>query len=440
MKYYEQIKSIVLLLLVALSLFLTFRIWSYQPNYKIIEENQVVAKKIGKYKEIDQILLPYRLIVSENDKLYGNVSYKKLNEIMSTMSSWKPKGLDFEKNNLTYDDINNFISENKHITLFYSAEVPIKVFQSILNFSDSDITNITFDRLIIDWGNLNDSNIKINFINTKNKTLYSTKVPIKESDFQDDVLRHLEDLDLYQEVKRIKKLSLYVPTEQVKLNQYTYYIDEVSPDMFRDILFNDPNIVKKNNESEDSLKYTDGMALMTVDTNSRIFNFVNPSSENISNISLAELWNNTFQFVNNHGGFNGDYRYASVNMEKHVIDYQLFMHGYPVFSSITSTQITATWGNNQIFRYKRPYFFLEMDISSEKKSELLHSGAKIIELVDETNKLQLSSIDDLVVGYYLVQNDNDLLYTLVPSWFAIIKGSWIRLSPQILGGVEYGLE
>lgn len=440
MKYYEQIKSVVLLLLVALSVFLTFLIWSYQPNYKIIEESKVETKTVGKHKNIQQVLLPYRLIVSQNKKLYGDVSSKNINDIMTTISSWKATSLEFERNNLSYDYINNLIANDKHITLFYLSEVPLKVFQSILTFSEPEVTNITFDRLILDWSQLNDSSLKINFVNTKNKTLYSTRVVISTANFQTNVLDRLTNLNSYEEVKRMKKLSLYVPTEQVKVTQYTYYIDEVSPDTFRDVLFTDPNIVKKNSESTDYLKYTDGMSLMTVDTSSKVFNYVNPAYEQLTNIPLADLVNNSFQFINNHGGFNGDYRYSSINMDKHAIDYQLFIHDYPVLSSITSTQITAMWGYNQIFRYKRPYFYLEMDIPSEKKSDSLHSGKKIIELVNQTNKLQLSTIDDIVVGYYLVQNHSDLLYTLIPSWFAIIKGNWVRLSPQFLGGVEYGLE
>lgn len=441
MKYYEQIKSFVLLLLVAVSLLLTFLIWSYQPNYKVIEESKVDTKTIGKHKNVEQVLLPYRVIVSEYGQLLGNVSTRNLNKMMSAIASWKTRKLHFETNNLTFEDINELIANDKHITLFYSEEVPIKVFQSILTFEEPNITKITFDRLVIDWSTVNQSYIKINFINTHNKTLYSAKVAISKSNFQSEVLKYLKNLDSFEEIKRLKKLSLYVPKKEVKLNQYTYYIDEVSPDTFRDVLFNDPNIVKKTTESTNSLKYTDGMSLMTVDTNKKVFNFVNPSSEKITTeISMADLWHNTFQFINNHGGFNSDYRYTAINMDKHVVDYQLFIHGYPVFSSITNTQITAMWGNNnQMFRYIRPYYFLEMDISSEKKTEQLPSGTKVIQLV-ETNKLKLSSVDDLVVGYYLVQNNSDLIYTLVPSWFAIMDGEWIRLTPKNVGGVRYGLE
>lgn len=441
MKYYEQIKSVILLLLVTLSILLTFLNWNYQPNYKIIEETKVETKTVGESKTLQEVFLPYRVIVSENNKLLGDVSTNNLNHLMWTISNWKTTELKFEQNNITIEEINNLITKNRHITLFYSVEVPFKVFQSILTFSKSEIPESSFDRIMIDWSKLDQSNfIKIHFVNTKENTLYSTTVFISESNFHSNVLEPLEGLTEFKEVKRNNALSLYVPIEPVKLYRYTYYIDEVSPDKFRDVLFHDPNIVKKNNDSSDSLKYTDGMSLMTVDTNSKVFNFVNPASEKLTDISISDLVNYSFQYINNHGGFNGDFRYVSVNLEKHVTDYQLFMHGYPVFSSITSTHITSTWGNNQIFRYKRPFYLLEMDISSEKKSELLYSGIRIINTISQSSKLDLSAMDDLIVGYNLVQNDSDLLYTLEPSWFAIIKGNWIRLSPELLGGVEYGLE
>lgn len=440
MKYYEQVKSFILLLLVALSIFLTFLIWRYQPNYKVIEDTQVETKKIGNPIKVEESLLPYRIISSENDKLVGDVTNKDLTKVLDAITSWKATGLDFEKNSLVNDDINQLITKNHHITLFYSAEVPIRVFQSILPFSESEITNISFNRLIIDWSNVKEGHLKINFVNTNNKTLYSTKVSISESEFQNSVLKSLENAISYKEVPRMKNLSLFVPIEEVKMNEYTYFIEENATDHFRDVLFNDPNIVKKNNESENTLKYTDGMSLMTVDTKNKTFNFVNPTSENMTDISIADLWKYSFDFINNHGGFNGDYRYSSINVKNHVIDYQLFIHGYPVYSDMTSTQITAIWGNNQIFRYKRPYYYLDMDISSAKKEISLPTSDEVMERIDQMGTIRLSTVDEILTGYYIAQkDDNQLLYTLVPCWFAIANGIWVPITPEI-GGGEYGLE
>ena len=56
MKYYEQVKSITLLLLVLLSVALTFIIWTYTPDLTPIEKSETEEVSIGVKKEIVEAL------------------------------------------------------------------------------------------------------------------------------------------------------------------------------------------------------------------------------------------------------------------------------------------------------------------------------------------------------------------------------------------------
>ena len=105
---------------------------------------------------------------------------------------------------------------------------------------------------------------------------------------------------------------------------------------------------------------------MTVDTQRKVLNYVYPAAESITPIPAAYLLRESFDFINDHGGVTADYRLTSMNIPKHVTEYQLYLQGFPVHSSMTSTRISTTWGDNSIFRYRRPYYLLDMDIKSEK--------------------------------------------------------------------------
>ena len=50
-------------------------------------------------------------------------------------------------------------------------------------------------------------------------------------------------------------------------------------------------------------------------------------------------------------------------------EYQLYKQGFPVVSTVTTTSITTTWGENQIFRYKTTLLFTGFNINSEKFKE-----------------------------------------------------------------------
>src|SRR5690606_19847405 len=343
MRYSEHIKSIALLFLVTLSLVLTFLIWTHTPKLQIIEEKQVERVMVGKQKDLQYVIKPYRILVRDQNEWSGTVGSAVINDLTELMTSWKGTNLQFVQNNMSNQKINDFLRNNNRMTLFYPEEIPMKVFHAILPLSQDEIPELTFNRMIIDWNKLKTNHvITLYFLSEKNRMLFSTEVNMSESYFNTSILETLDRLIDYEEVKIQNLLSLYVPTEKIVLIQFTYYIDEIQPDTFKDILFYDPAIVRKNVESSGSLKYTDGMTLMTVDTNLRNLNYVNPSAESLASITASRLLFESYDFINDHGGFTGDYRLMSMNLQKHITEYQLYKQGYPVFSNDKSTRIITT--------------------------------------------------------------------------------------------------
>nr|WP_106782014.1 two-component system activity regulator YycH [Lysinibacillus timonensis] len=439
LKYIELTKSIILTILVILSLVLTFSIWSYTPNLQTIDEAAVEQITVGPEKTINEVIKPYRILFSEENTLRGTLTSSEIDEIISKIANWNATEFKFVQSNLTEQKINNLINYDKRITLFYESEVPLSLMNSMMLLSGQTVPEISFNRLIIDWNNLSAGSITIYFISNENDTLYSTEITMNEQQFLGTIIEPTQNLRIYHEIVREDELSLYVPENQFELYNYTYYIDEIPPDTFKDILFIEPSIVKRIIDSSSTEKYIDGMSLMTVDKGSKTFNYVYPTSESFGEVQTSKLLQDSFDFVNEHGGFTGDYRYKNINPTRHIVEYQLYLRGLPVFSSITLTKITTTWGDNQIFRYRRPYYNLDMDISTEKNVSQLPSGIDTVNSIEQSKTLDLENIDELYIGYYL-KKENDLIYTFEPSWFAIINGSWIRLTTELLKGDEYGLE
>ncbi len=442
LKTVELVKSILLTFLVLLSLVLTFSIWSYTPNLQIIEEKPVNQIKLGTDKVLSDVVKPYRVIFSDDEGLRGTIGSEEIDELLSTLANWKSSEVGFIQGDLSSQMINNMINDNQQVTLFYDAEVPLSIFNTLHFLIQNEVPNASFNRLIIDWSNLSAENrITVNFVSTNNGTIYNTDFTINSNHFINTIIQPSKSFGKYEEIERTNELSLYVPKDPIELLNLTYFIGEIHPDRFKDILFIEPSIVARNIESASSERYIDGMAVMTVDTNTRIINYVYPASESINEISSTKLLKDSYEFVNDHGGFTGDYRFKVMNKLQHVVEYQLYLQGLPVFSSMTTTKISTTWGDNQIFRYRRPYYYLDANISSEKNIVQLPSGDELIESIKRSKNINLESLDEIYLGYYFSQrNENESVYNLEPSWFGIINGNWVRLTPEMLGGDEYGLE
>lgn len=101
MKYVEPLKSTFLLLLVILSLILTFSIWSYTPPYQVIEESQVEQITVGDQKELHQVVKPYRLLVNQNGNFSGTISNSVMDDLMGTFLNLHASELSFVQSNLT---------------------------------------------------------------------------------------------------------------------------------------------------------------------------------------------------------------------------------------------------------------------------------------------------------------------------------------------------
>ncbi|AWE09160.1 hypothetical protein DCE79_18260 [Lysinibacillus sp. 2017] len=444
MKYIEQTKSFLLTFLVLLSVTLTLMIWSYKPDYELIEESKVEEILIGETKELKDVLKPYRALFRQNDEYYGTVSTNVINSIYDQLSTIHTSQLNLINSDLTDAEINEILRMNNQVTLFFNEEIPIQIFANLLSISDKEVPDASFTRLLVDWSGIEaNDQVQLLFLNTEKRTLFRASADVPNTKrFLAEVTEPAKTYSPYTEVERDSLLSLYVTQDPLKSTKYTYFIDETHTDKFKNLLFSDPNIVKGNIESAQSEKYTDGTSLMTVDKQNRIFNYVYPPAESIALIPSERLLSDSFDFVNDHGGFTVDYRLSTMNIGKHMTEYQMFLHGYPIYSNMTMTRIVTTWGENRIFRYRRPYYSIESnaDIPSERTVKQLSSGTEVIAGLQNDSESSFEDIDDLVVGYYLTQDLEKDLFLLEPSWFIISNNSWTRILPEHLGGIDNGLE
>lgn len=86
---YENIKSVILTILVLLSLLLTWNLWTYQPNYDTMENNKTVAEvTVSEKQEVKKIVSPDSVIFHVKGSHYGTNNPTELEKMINEMSSW----------------------------------------------------------------------------------------------------------------------------------------------------------------------------------------------------------------------------------------------------------------------------------------------------------------------------------------------------------------
>lgn len=444
MRYLEHVKSAVLVILIALSLLLTFSIWTYTPPYATRDAAPLIDIAIAEKKRTSDVIKPYRMLLSYSGAagMKGSLSSNEMDGTMGLMRMWSLDSPRLVDNEAQTDEINAVLRAPNQIVFSYPTEIPIQSFRQIITFADEAIPDFSFDHLVVHWvSGTNGVSAEVSFINTVSQRIF--RADVLNSDVQ-DFLTRVEDMDrrlpIYNEIAREDQLALYVSSVQLPLEEYTFGLEEISPEKFKNALFTNPNLVRSNPVGLASQQYTDDSALMNIDYGPRRISYVHPASETELPGDSAKLIANSIEFVNEHEGWTDDYRLSRINANTQQISYQLHLKGLPVYSDSMATDLTQYWGLNDVYRYIRPYYTLNQSSPFRTARKQLPSGQFIYDYLAAQENVDMNLITDIKPGYYVRRDPAQPILVLEPFWYYQLSGTWVRIVPEVSGGGAIGLE
>lgn len=452
LRYLEQTKSIVLAVLVLLSVTLTFSIWSYKPHYEKVENEDSVKVSMEKKLDLQDVIQPYRLLVHSDGQWTGTADKQEMSTIFDQLKKWELSDITPVSNNFSVAKLNDLMLLDNRLIFQYDSEVPMPIFQNLLPKMTKKAPEVSFDHLIISWSALNKDDVPTNeltvfFSNAKQKQLYRAKLKIKsEKSFEKNFLNNTKDFSPYIPFQRKDTNTLFLPTTKPKISEFKYLISSISIEDFKAALFTTPKIVKMSPDDASGIeKYTDDKSIMTVNRNLYMETFVDSTAtEGQENIQKTHLITNTFEFINQHDGWTGDYRYSNVDYSSQSVDYQLYIENLPVYeTNLGTTKIETFWGNGRIYRYIRPTYKLAYLPQEKNKEVKLVSGETMANKLIENKEIDFNKISALRIGLAMKQDKTRTsIYLFEPTWFYKLDGKWHAVSHEdaVVGGGTDGLE
>ncbi|MCR8849880.1 two-component system activity regulator YycH [Rossellomorea sp. SC111] len=436
---YEKIKSIVLTLLVCISVFLTFNLWTYSPGYDTINSDAYDVSVGGKLKDNElntHLIKPYKLFYHGRDKTVGTTNQTEMNKVTEQLGKWSLFEIKNVSNEYSVQEINTLIQGQDKFELIFPDIVPLSVFSQGLSLEEKNVSSASFNRIVIDLENNNNRDTGSIFFITvsddkEKKTVYESQVSLASMDSfkRTFVQRALYNSAYRQYVEQpiSGKKTIFLPKDAEEYISYYYYTELSSLDEYKQALFSDPNSVNMGSV-DDLVTYMDVSSILTVDKNHNTFSFVNPSEEKDNGSAPAMLVQKSMEFVNDHGGWTDDYQLFSISPYENKIVYRLFLQNHPVFNDNGMAEISQTWGLNGINKYSRPYF--KLDFSFKDTAEvLLPSGSSVIYALNQVDSIDLNYVEDIAVGYKMTRDPNESRkLNFEPSWYYKYDGNWLRLS------------
>ncbi len=438
----EMLKTIFLAILVFSSIFLTLNIWTYSPDFDPIDDKTYIKDvAIPDSKQLSSIIKPIQMIYYDGNQHYGTTSEEMIGEMIDEMANWDFKSFQEISSNISNEEIQSIISENGMSEFVFSDSVPFSIYNEVIRLSvEDDLPENDFDRILVKAVEEGLEYSPVYFIESDTKRVYRCSIESYNiQKFKEKMLAMANDLVAYSVINTSSANYLYVPTNSTTVNYYKYYIEPLEVQKFKDTLFQDPSAVTQEYTAFEE-EYTDLQSIMRIDNEKMMLYYVNPTRDLNYETTSADLLERSLQYMNEHDGWDENYRYVDLDKDEKKTTFRLFVNGLPVFNKSGISEVKQVWNKDAIYRYDRPMFSLNLTLP-DLQSATLPSGREVYKQLKKIDGFEPDLLEYLQIGYKMTRDvEEQRLIILEPTWYYKYNNQWEQFSVEDSGGIQDGLE
>lgn len=438
---FERTKSIILIILIAISSYLTWSIWTYEPKYEKIDQNKYINIESDE-KRVDDVIKPNHILIHRANQHFQASDQADIEKTEKQMSKWKLYNLKRHSPQFTRKEFEDFVHAPGTVEIIFPDDIPLALYKTALHIKDKEVPTFSFDRIIYKQKDIHAQKAIIYFASSKDLNFLEASVETsKLRNFDVTFYQNASTYPEYESYSINKHHQVFIPKHQVTLNRYKYYMSSLDIGNFKDALFTDPMNVRHGTVVGGE-EYTDGTRLMSVNKDTYMISYINPSQKSTMLSSSSDLLAKSIEFINNHAGWKGsNYRFASMNETTESVKFRLYNENYPVFNQLGMSEIKEIWGDEQIYSYQRPYFTLDFELPSETQKVLMPSGSDVMKQLKLKRYFDYMNVEDVTLGYTLsIAPLETNLILLEPTWYYRSGDDWLAVPFDESGGKINGLE
>ena len=408
----EAVKSIVLVILVLLSLALSYLIITYQPDYEIFTKRATQKAVDSNKNDLLNFLIP--------DSVVKNYEGSREEPIVQN-SITKVASVDAVKNKKVLKDLLSILSDGESVE------------SRVRNRNIEDITTNNVEKILINYQvTLDTALVKPIFFSEENSNIsleFDTIVLLKDRPnmiylYKKDDKNYLQ-ITLKEEIYE-KINSKFNERKQsyanYSLNNRFIYLEEADEDNIIDEYsaeeVNLNKLAKDIFEKKDNLRIsnedevTDGYGILRSINNRLVY--TNPSNEGGREVGATVAINNTMNFLEL--GYIGDTNYQLTTALEGIIIFQEAYKDSIVFSKDGHADIISEDNSGGIYKLTSPKKLTKTYLSSREAE--LYSVEKTEYVINYLyDKVNLKEIDDIVLGYDKIYNKDRNSFSYIPAWY-----------------------
>ena len=408
----ENFKTIVLINLVVISLFLTFNLWTYVPDSTSMQNAKFVQGNEGMNQtKISDVVRPTSIIVHKDKNHYGSRREADIESIYKPLEVGELHG--FREISITKGDFLSYVHGEGKVELVFPTDIPFDAVKSMFNMKEKSTDKPKhFNRILLDPSRSKDQEIKINFVSDgDNFKIYEAKLSgVYLKDIVNAQNQFIVSAKPYFDYQMNDMKKLFLPDGTTELNNITYISSNLAVDTFKNALFSDPRYLSPITEISKET-FTDGIRSMEIENNRHMLKYKNSSVLTEKTIDNLMLLQKSFEFVSGHSGSLDSYRLDYMNKGETV--FRLHEDGYSVFNTDGLAELRQKWGSEEVMEYERP--LLSLNTKGIEQKVTLPSGHVVIASLENNPEIKKQLIKDIGIGYKLSLDGQ--VVRLQPIWY-----------------------
>lgn len=408
----ENFKTIVLINLVVISLFLTFNLWTYVPDSTSMQNAKFVQGNEGMNQtKISDVVRPTSIIVHKDKNHYGSRREADIESIYKPLEVGELH--DFKEISITKGDFLSYVHDEGKVELVFPTDIPFDAVKSMFNMKEKSTDKPKhFNRILLDPSRSKDQEIKINFVSDgDNFKVYEAKLSgVYLKDIVNAQNQFIVSAKPYFDYQLNDMKKLFLPDGTTELNNITYISSNLAVDTFKNALFSDPRYLSPITEVSKET-FTDGIRSMEIENDRHMLKYKNSSVLTEKTIDNLMLLQKSFEFVSGHSGSLDSYRLDYMNKGETV--FRLNEDGYSVFNEDGLAELRQIWGSEEVMEYERP--LLSLNTKGIEQKVTLPSGHVVIASLENNPEIKKQVIKDIGIGYKLSLDGQ--VVRLQPIWY-----------------------
>ncbi|ANP84107.1 MULTISPECIES: YycH family regulatory protein [Bacillus] len=414
----ENFKTIVLINLVVISLFLTFNLWTYVPDSTSMQNAKFVQGNEGMNQtKISDVVRPTSIIVHKDKNHYGSRREADIESIYKPLEVGELHG--FREISITKGDFLSYVHGEGKVELVFPTDIPFDAVKSMFNMKEKSTDKPKhFNRILLDPSRSKDQEIKINFVSDgDNFKIYEAKLSgVYLKDIVNAQNQFIVSAKPYFDYQLNDMKKLFLPDGTTELNNITYISSNLAVDTFKNALFSDPRYLSPITEMSKET-FTDGIRSMEIENDRHMLKYKNSSVLTEKTIDNLMLLQKSFEFVSGHSGSLDSYRLDYMNKGETV--FRLNEDGYSVFNEDGLAELRQIWGSEEVMEYERP--LLSLNTKGIEQKVTLPSGHVVIASLENNPEIKKQVIKDIGIGYKLSLDGQ--VVRLQPIWYVkLVEG------------------